>query len=215
MITIQGKKMGKSYNNFINLEEFFTGSHPLLEQAYSPMVIRFFILGAHYRSTVDFSNEALQAAEKGLARLLDASALLEGLKVSEHSTIDLSGLERRCLDALNDDLNSPMVIAELFEASRMINAVHAGLQTISQADLEELKRVYRLMLHDLLGITADNASGSTAQTAYAGAVDLLLSLRASAKANKDWATSDRIRDELTALGFVIKDTKEGTEWKLG
>ncbi len=214
MITIEGKKMGKSLGNFITLDEFFTGNHPKLERAYSPMVIRFFILGAHYRSTVDFSNEALQAAEKGLMRLLDAAALLDGIKSSEVSTLEVGQLESRCLEALNDDLNSPIVIAELFEASRIINSVHAGLGTLSAEDLETLKRVYRLFLFDLLGLRDDRTSDGASHQAFSGAVDLLLSLRATAKSNKDWATSDRIRDELTALGFTIKDTKEGTEWSL-
>ncbi len=214
MITIEGKKMGKSLGNFITLDEFFTGNHPKLERAYSPMVIRFFILGAHYRSTVDFSNEALQAAEKGLMRLLDAAALLDGIKSSEVSTLEVGQLESRCLEALNDDLNSPIVIAELFEASRIINSVHAGLGTLSAEDLETLKRVYRLFLFDLLGLIDDRTSDGASHQAFSGAVDLLLSLRATAKSNKDWATSDRIRDELTALGFTIKDTKEGTEWSL-
>ncbi len=214
MITIEGKKMGKSLGNFITLDEFFTGNHPKLERAYSPMVIRFFILGAHYRSTVDFSNEALQAAEKGLMRLLDAAALLDGIKSSEVSTLEVGQLESRCLEALNDDLNSPIVIAELFEASRIINSVHAGLGTLSAEDLETLKRVYRLFLFDLLGLRDDRTSDGASHQAFSGAVDLLLALRATAKSNKYWATSDRIRDELTALGFTIKDTKEGTEWSL-
>lgn len=214
MITIEGKKMGKSYGNFINLEQFFSGEHPKLERAYSPMVIRFFILGAHYRSTVDFSNEALQGAERGLLRLLDAASLLSGLKPNAESSVDISGLEQRCLDALNDDLNSPIVIAELFEASRIINSVHSGLATLSADDLQELSRVYRLFLFDLLGLKDERGGDGSGYQALSGAVDLLLSLRAKAKADKDWATSDRIRDELTALGFIIKDTKDGAEWSL-
>lgn len=214
MVTIAGKKMGKSLGNFITLDEFFSGQHELLTQAYSPMVIRFFILGAHYRSTLDFSNEALQGAEKGLQRLLDAAALLGKLPASQESTISIEGVRQRCYDALNDDLNSPIVIAELFELSRVINSVHAGLAHLSEADLTELKAVYSLFLNDLLGIRDERQSGGQGQQAFAGAVDLLLEIRAVAKANKDWTTSDRIRDELTALGFVIKDTKEGAEWQL-
>ena len=137
MITIAGKKMGKSLGNFITLDQFFTGEHELLSQAYSPMVIRFFILGAHYRSTVDFSNEALQASEKGLQRLLDAAQLLEGLKASDNSSTDISAFRENCYKALNDDLNSPIVIAELFEMSRIINSVHSGLITLNEADLNE------------------------------------------------------------------------------
>ncbi len=214
MITIEGKKMGKSYNNFITLEQFFKGDHPKLEKAYSPMTIRFFILGAHYRSTVDFSNDALQAAEKGLQRLLDAAALLDGLKTADRSSIDITPYKSRCYEALNDDLNSPIVLAELFEVSRLINSVHGGLETISAEDLEELKSFYRLFLFDLLGLVDERASDSSSYDAFAGAIDLLLDIRSQAKANKDWATSDQIRDKLTELGFVIKDTKDGAEWQI-
>lgn len=214
MITIEGKKMGKSLGNFITLEEFFTGNHKLLAQAYSPMTIRFFILGAHYRSTLDFSNDALQAAEKGLVRLLDAAALLDSLKPGDTTTVHIQELRERCYTALSDDMNSPMVIAELFEATRAINSIHAGLASITAEDLEELKATYRLFLNDLLGIRDERQADGTAHQAFSGAVDLLLQLRAAAKANKDWTTSDRIRDELTALGFVIKDTKDGAEWQL-
>ncbi len=214
MITIEGKKMGKSYNNFITLEQFFKGEHPKLEKAYSPMTIRFFILGAHYRSTVDFSNEALQAAEKGLQRLLDAAALLDGLKTADKSSIDITPYKSRCYEALNDDLNSPIVLAELFEVSRLINSVHNGLETISSDDLEELKSFYRLFLFDLLGLVDERASDRSSYDAFAGAIDLLLEIRSQAKANKDWATSDQIRNKLTELGFVIKDTKDGAEWQI-
>ncbi|SUB77344.1 cysteine--tRNA ligase [Porphyromonas macacae] len=214
MITINGQKMGKSLGNFITLEQFFTGEHPKLERAYSPMTIRFFILGAHYRGTVDFSNEALDAASKGLERLMDAASLLDGLKTAGETSVQVKGLRERCYEAMNDDLNSPKVIAELFDAARAINMVHNGQGTITAQDLEELKETYRLFLFDLLGLRDDRASGAAGTEAFGKAVDLLLSVRAQAKANKDWATSDKIRDELTALGFTIKDTKEGAEWKL-
>ena len=215
MITINGQKMGKSLGNFITLDQFFTGEHDQLEQAYSPMTIRFFILSAHYRGTVDFSNEALKAAEKGLARLLDAAALLDGLQAgSTTSIVGIQGLSERCHAALNDDLNTPIAIAELFEAARAINSIHHKQATITAEDLDELRRVYRLFLFDLLGLRDERLGEGGASEAFSGAVDLLLSIRAEAKSNKDWATSDRIRDELTALGFTIKDTKEGTEWSL-
>ena len=215
MITIAGKKMGKSLGNFITLDQFFTGAHELLSQAYSPMVIRFFILGAHYRSTVDFSNEALQASEKGLQRLLDAAQLLEGLKASDNSSTDISAFRENCYKALNDDLNSPIVIAELFEMSRIINSVHSGLITLNEADLNELKSVFKLFFFDLLGLFDERQSDNKSAQAFSGAVDLLLEIRSTAKQNKDWATSDHIRNQLTALGFTIKDTKDGAEWKLG
>ena len=214
MITIEGQKMGKSLGNFITLEQFFTGDHPKLAQAYSPMTIRFFIRSAHYRGTVDFSNEALQAAQKGLSRLLDAAALIDGLKASATSTVDITGLAQRCHEALCDDLNTPMVIAELFDAARVINAVHNHQATITAAEIEELSSTYRLYLTELLGLVDERQGDGAAHEAFSGAVDLLLSLRQDAKSRKDWTTSDRIRDELTALGFTIKDTKEGTEWSL-
>lgn len=206
--------MGKSLGNFITLEQFFTGEHRLLEQAFDPMTIRFFILSAHYRGTVDFSNDALAASEKGLARLLDASALLEGLKAGDTTTVEVAGLRERCYNALNDDLNSPIVIAELFDATRAINTIHSGQGSITAEDLEDLRATFRLFLHELLGLTDKRNADDSSHEAFAGAMDLLLSLRAKAKSDKDWATSDRIRDELTALGFVIKDTKDGAEWKL-
>lgn len=214
MITINGQKMGKSLGNFITLDQFFTGSHPSLQQAYSPMTIRFFILQAHYRGTVDFSNEALQASEKGLARLMEAAANLNKLTASAASTVDVSGLRARCYEAMNDDLNTPVVISLFFDATRLVNSVLSGQATISAADLEELKDVFRLFLFDLLGIREEGAVQEGNDEAYAKAVDLLLTLRMQAKAAKDWATADKIRNELIALGFEIKDTKEGFEWKL-
>ena len=215
MLTVNGQKMGKSYGNFITLEELFKGTHPMLEQAYSPMTIRFFTLQAHYRSTVDFSNEALQAAEKGLERLMDAYNHLMKLKASDVSTVDVKDLRRKCYDAMNDDLNSPIVIAHLFDAARAINSVKDGKATISAEDLKELQDVFHTFVFDILGIKDEAASGgSNNNEAFGKAMDLLLTIRQQAKANKDWATSDKIRNELTAIGFDIKDTKDGAEWKL-
>ena len=212
MITINGQKMGKSLGNFITLDEFFSGSHPLLTQAYSPMTIRFFILQAHYRSTVDFSNEALQASEKGLARLMEAYERLQKIVPAAQSTIDVSGLRDRCEEAMCDDWNTPIVISHLFDACKAINTIADGKATIAAADLEELKATFKLFVEDILGLqTADN---STDNTAYKKAVDLLLEIRRQAKQNKDWATSDKIRNELTAIGFTIKDTKDGFEWSI-
>ncbi len=219
MITINGQKMGKSLGNFITLEEFFTGSHKnaegeeMLAQAYAPMTIRFFILQAHYRSTVDFSNEALQAAEKGLARMREAMARLMKIQPSDKTTVDVAGLRQRCEDAMNDDMNTPIVISHLFDASKAINTVSDGKGTISAADLEELRSVFHTFGEEILGLTLTEAGGDNTK-AFAGAMDLLLQLRAQAKKNKDWATSDQIRDSLAALGFSIKDTKDGAEWSL-
>lgn len=215
MITINGQKMGKSLGNFITLDEFFTGSNKTLAQAYSAMTIRFFILQAHYRSTVDFSNEALQAAEKGLSRLMDAYNHLQKLTASDTSTVDVKDLRKKCYDALNDDLNSPIVISHLFDAARAINSVKDGKETISAGDLKELQEVFHTFLFDVLGLKdeAVSAGGDSYET-FGKAVDLLLTIRQQAKVNKDWTTSDKIRNELTAMGFEIKDTKDGAEWKL-
>ena len=213
MITINGQKMGKSLGNFITLEELFTGNHKLLAQAYSPMTIRFFILQAHYRSTVDFSNEALQASEKGLARLMEAYERLGKLTASATSTVDVKGLRDKCDAAMNDDLNSPIAISHLFDACKAINSVSDGKGTISTEDLSELKNVFKLYIEDIFGLKSD-AKSDAGTDAYKKAIDLLLNIRLEAKRNKDWGTSDKIRNELTALGFSIKDTKDGFEWSL-
>lgn len=214
MITVNGTKMGKSLGNFITLDEFFSGSHPMLTQAYSPMTIRFFILQAHYRSTVDFSNEALQASEKGLERLLEAVNNLDKIVPSATSDVDVISLREKCYAAMNDDMNTPIVISNLFDGARIINNILSGNNTISLVDLESLKETFNLFMFDILGLREDKSSSDTRETAYGKVVDMLLEQRMKAKADKDWATSDKIRNELTALGFEIKDTKDGFEWKL-
>lgn len=215
MITIEGKKMGKSYNNFITLEQFFDGSHPLLEKAYSPMVIRFFILQAQYRSTVDFSNAALQAAEKALQKMTDSYRRLQNLIPAEKSSVEVPDFAKACEEAMEDDLNTPQVIATLFEASKLINSASDGSIKLSKEDIEKLKNTFNTYLIDILGMRiADDADNSAATKAYEGAVDLLMEIRGNAKAAKDWTTSDLIRDKLAALGFNIKDTKNGVEWSV-
>ena len=213
MITIGGQKMGKSLGNFITLEQFFTGTHPLLTKAFSPMTIRFFILQAHYRSTVDFSSEALEASEKGLERLMEGYARLQKLQAGTSSSSKIGNLRHRCEEAMNDDLNTPIVISLLFDASRIVNLAHDGKETISEEDLTELKSIFKLYIEDILALKSDEVK-SESNEAYRKAVDLLLNIRLDAKRNKDWATSDKIRNELTALGFEIKDTKDGFEWKI-
>jgi cysteinyl-tRNA synthetase len=215
MITINGQKMGKSLNNFITLSQFFSGDHEKLERAYSPMTIRFFILQAHYRSTVDFSNEALQAAEKGLQRLTEGYNRLMKIVPANETTVDVNGLRQKCEEAMQDDLNSPIVIAHLFDALKAINTINDGKATINAADLDELKSVFKLFFVDILGLKMEDAGAETSGlTAMKGAVDLLLQIRQEAKANKDWATADKIRNELSALGFEIKDGKDKVEWTL-
>ena len=218
MITIAGKKMGKSYNNFITLDQFFTGSHPLLTQPYSPMTIRFFILQAQYRSTVDFSNEALQASKKGFDRLMDAVAQLGRIEAVSNGTLNetyADEVAKKCYEAMDDDFNSPIVIGNLFEACRVINQLADKQQTITPAGLEALTKVVHTFVFDILGLKSEAEGGNAdREEAYGHAIDLLLELRAKAKAAKDWATSDQIRDELAAYGFEVKDTKEGATWKL-
>ena len=211
MITINGQKMGKSLGNFITLEQLTTGAHPLLEQAYSPMTIRFFILQAQYRSTLDFSNEALQAAEKGYERLMKAVSTLKKIKPSEASSVDISDVEARCTAAMDDDLNSPMVISELFDCVRTINQIYDGKQTISAADLAELRRVVDLFVFDILGLR-DDLAGYNSQI-LSSVVDMILNIRMEAKNAKDWATSDKIRDGLAAIGIKVKDRKDGFDWE--
>ena len=218
MITINGKKMGKSYNNFITLSQFFDGSHEKLDQPYSPMTIRFFILQAHYRSTVDFSNEALQASQRGLERLMDAAAQLERIEAGakgEMGTDVADELAAKCYEAMNDDLNSPIVISHLFDACRTINQLVDRKQTITPAGLEALRQTLNVFVHDILGLRTEAQGGTKREEAFGAAVDMLLELRAKAKAAKDWATSDAIRDRLAELGFEVKDTKDGATWRLG
>ncbi len=224
MITINGQKMGKSLGNFITLEQFFTGSHEKLHQAYSPMTIRFFILSAHYRGTVDFSNEALQAAEKGLEKLMNAIGDLSRIVVSAQCDAEteriVKNLRQKCYDAMNDDFATPQVISHLFEACTIINKLVNHKATICADCLKELSEVMHLFAEDILGLSMANGqcsmvNGSNArEEAFSKVMDMVLELRAKAKANKDWATSDKIRDELAAAGFEVKDTKDGATWRL-
>ena len=212
MITINGQKMGKSLGNFITLEELFTGSHRLLAQAYSPMTIRFFVLQAHYRSTLDFSNEALQAAEKGLDRLMKGVETLGKIVPSAVSTVEVSDLENRFREAMDDDLNSPMVISALFDWVRQINQLRDGQQTITAPDLDRLRTLVHTIVSDVLGLR-DEKSGE-GRDLVAPLVEMLLDIRTEAKAARDWATSDRIRDRLTEIGIRVKDRKDGCDWEI-
>lgn len=221
MVTIGGQKMGKSLGNFITLEQFFTGDHPLLTQPYVPMVIRFFILQAHYRSTLDFSDEALQAAEKGLERLTRAwNLLLSGkIKASDTSTVPSPAtLLAECEEALCDDLNSPVAIAKLFDWVRHVNALNDGTLTATEADIRTLRETFDTVLGTLLGLSAAADAAVVPATSenerLGGVIDMVLEVRQQAKAAKDWATSDLIRDRLAALGIRVKDRKDGADWEL-
>ena len=219
MITINGQKMGKSLNNFITLEQFFTGNHETLQQAYSPMTIRFFILSAHYRGTVDFSNEALQAAQKGYEKLMNGIEDLKHIqtaKTSDENTKKfVSTLRQKCYDAMNDDLMTPAVISNLFEACHIVNLLIDHKAQISEEDLKELSETMHLFAFDILGLVNERGANNDArEAAYGKVVDMVLDLRAKAKANKDWAVSDQIRNALAEAGFQVKDTKDGVTWKL-
>ena len=219
MITINGQKMGKSLGNFITLEHFFTGNQDLLSHPYSPMSIRFFILSAHYRSTVDFSDEALKASEKGLERLMNGINDLQRVPVSDKCDPEteqfVKSLRQKCYDAMNDDFLTQIVISHLFEACRVVNTLLDHKAQICADCLKELSDTMHLFAIDLLGLRNDKGSNNDArEEAYGKVVDMVLDLRAKAKAAKDWATSDQIRDALAAAGFEVKDTKDGVTWKL-
>jgi cysteinyl-tRNA synthetase len=225
MITINGQKMGKSLGNALSLEDFFNGNNPLLEKAYSPMTIRFFILQAHYRGTLDFSNEALQAAEKGLKRLMGAlnSVSSRQSAVSSHGTLEqwnsgtvspgIKDIFTSCYAAMNDDFNSPMVIAQLFEAARIINLVKEGKEKLAENDMAVLGETYRTFMVDILGLVPEEQSGQKDEI-IAGLMGTIIDIRAEARARKDFATSDQIRDKLLKVNIQIKDGKEGATWEV-
>ncbi|MDR3297300.1 MAG: cysteine--tRNA ligase [Prevotellaceae bacterium] len=214
MVTINSQKMGKSLNNFITLDALFSGTHPLLAQAYSPMTIRFFILQAHYRSTLDFSNDALQAAEKGLQRLMAAQQTLAQLKPAAASTLDVSTFIASCREALDDDLNTALVLASLAEWTRRINSVKAGTESLTEADLAALRKDFGTVVNSILGLADESAQAAAGNSKDLSSelINLLLNLRLQAKASKDFATSDNIRNELSTLGVTVKGTKDGFEW---
>ena len=232
MITINGQKMGKSLGNFITLPEMFAGTHPKLEQAYAPMTVRFFILQAHYRGTLDFSNEALQAAEKGLARLMQAARDLyamagrkapswqygeEAFGIAPDScpatSPEVKAVWEGVYDTLCDDMNTPGTVSQLFEAVRLINSAKAGSVKLSEGDIQTLVQIFDDVVFGVLGLRDDEGAGAGGKV-IEGLMDMVLEERAKAKAAKDWATSDHIRDSLAALGIKVKDTKDGVEWSL-
>jgi cysteinyl-tRNA synthetase len=216
MITINGQKMARSLGNFITLDELFSGKHFLLDQAYSPMTIRFFILQAHYRSTVDFSNDALKAAEKGLQKLMKAMETLNKLKpveAAEAAATDISQLKQKCYEAMNDDLNSPVLLSHLFDGVKIINSVNDGTGKLNNADLELLKNLMNVFVTDILGLR-DDAELKTDEKLTGGLINMILNLRQDAKDRKEWGVSDKIREELNLLGITIKDRKDGADWEI-
>ena len=209
MITINGQKMGKSLGNFITLSELFNGTHAKLTQAFSPMTIRFFILQAHYRSTLDFSNEALQAVEKGLKRFMEGVKTLLSVQPSKESSFAVDPLIASYHEALCDDLNTPILIAQLYETIYQANLMASGKASLTAADLQKLQAAVKTMVFEVLGMKTE---AEAATDKVDGLVQMLLQMRVDAKNNQDWGTSDRIRDQLAALGIQVKDSKEGSSW---
>jgi cysteinyl-tRNA synthetase len=208
MLTVNGQKMSKSLGNSFLPLELFTGNHPLLHKGYHPMVVRFFMLQAHYRSTLDFSNEALDASEKGFKRLTSAIALFDKLKVSDSSEVNISDLEQKFSAAMDDDFNTPVLIAELFDVARIINSIYDGKTKINQKDLDDLKSLSKSYINNVLGLSDD----SEATKDIVPIMDFILKIRNEVKQNKDYATSDKIRIGLNDIGFQVKDGKEGSSW---
>ncbi|MBN8696599.1 MAG: cysteine--tRNA ligase [Bacteroidetes bacterium] len=213
MLTVNGTRMSKSAGNGFLPGELFTGNHPLLEKGYSPMAVRFFMMQTHYRSTLDFSNEALQASEKGYARLMNAIKLLDNLKTSSTSTSNIQELKKKCYEAMNDDFNAPILVANLFEGARIINSVNDGKENISAEDLQTLKETMHNFVFDVLGLK-NESSNTSKDKALQGVMDIILDIRKEAKAKKDFATSDKLRDDLAKNNITIKDTKDGVTWSI-
>ena len=206
MLTVNGQKMSKSLGNSFLPHELFSGNNKILNKAYSPMTVRFFMLQAHYRSTLDFGNEAMEASEKGFKRLMNAFNLLDELKSSPSTDVEIKPLLNRCYEAMNDDFNSPVLVAELFEVSRIINSVYDGKLKIDQDNLELLKQLMKSFVLDVLGLKDEQAAGDDLPQL----LNFIVNLRNEAKSSQDYATSDKIRDGLQKIGFQLKDTKEGT-----
>jgi len=210
MLTLNGKKMSKSTGNSILPEELFSGDNDFMEKAFDPMVVRFFMMQAHYRSTLDFTSEALLAAEKGYNKLMEALATLEKLEAKESSSVDVSSLVNSFYEAMSDDFNAPILVANLFEAVKFINSVKDNKATISKNDLALLQKEMNGFVTSVLGISAQQESSNDKLSPV---MDLVLDLRQEARINKDWGTSDKIRDGLAAAGIVVKDGKDGSSWK--
>jgi len=213
MITINGQKMARSLGNFITLDQLFTGEHILLDQPYSPMTIRFFVLQAHYRNPLDFSNDNLQAAEKGLQRLMKAGETLNSIAPFGSSTIDVNQLRKKCYEAMDDDLNSPVLLSHLFEAVKFINSAREGSEKISSADLDSLKLLYDTFVIDILGLK-DEPAGKKEEKILDDLMKIIIDIRQAAKEKQDWAASDKIRSDLNKAGIILKDLKDGVSWEM-
>lgn len=213
MLTLNGQKMSKSTGNTILPEELFSGNNEFFEKGFSPMVVRFFMLQAHYRSMLDFSNEAIVASEKGFNRLMEAIKTMQSLETSDSSTFDVNNWINECYSALDDDFNSPILISYLFDAVRIINGVKAGTEKLNSEDLEKLKTAIHAFVFDVLGLKMEEENQENLNK-LDGTVQLLIKMRNQARLEKNWAMSDQIRDELLAIGIQLKDGKDGTDYSL-
>ena len=211
MLTVNGRKMAKSEGNGFTPEELVTGNHKLLDKGYSAMTVRFFMLQGHYASTLDFSNEALQAAEKGYKKMMTAFESIAKIKPAATSSENINSLQSKCMQAMSDDFNTPILISVLFEGVKVINSALAGQITLTEADIAALKELYQSFLFDVLGFTSEESTDNESGIAD-GVMQILLNLRDEAKANKNWSVADQIRDQLAARNIIIKDAKEGTTW---
>lgn len=211
MLTVNGQKMSKSLGNSFLPSELFSGNHSLLERGYSPMTVRFFMLQAHYRSTLDLSNDALQAAEKGLARLLNACKLIHQLKTANTSTFSIEEIKEKVYGALNEDFNTPIALAHLFDAVKYVNLVNDGKEALSIADKDAFAKFLNQIVTDVLGLKPEQEAGTEK---IEGLMNMIISMRADAKNKKDFATSDFIRDQLKEIGIEIKDSKEGSSFSI-
>jgi cysteinyl-tRNA synthetase len=213
MLTVNGVRMSKSAGNGFLPGELFTGDHPLLEKGYSPMAVRFFMMQTHYHSTLDFSNEALQASEKGFERLMDSYETLQNLKASATSSEDIKGLQAKCYDAMNDDFNTPILVAHLFDAARIVNSANDNKLSLTQNDIDVLKAIYQNFVFDVMGLQTEKENSKTTEV-LGKVINMVLEMRNKAKAEKNFPLSDEIRNKLTDTGVQIKDSKEGSSWKI-
>lgn len=213
MLTVNGVRMSKTAGNGFLPDELFTGNHPLLERGYSPMTVRFFMCQSHYRSTLDFSNEALQASERGYKRLMDSISRIDKIEPSDVSSVNISDIRDNCYAAMNDDFNTPMLVAHLFEGVRVINSAIDKTETLTDKDIEDLKALMNTFVFEVLGLL-DEAEAGAGSEVIDGLMSLILDIRKSSRENKDWTTSDLIRDQLQKVGVKVKDTKDGAEWRL-
>jgi len=213
MLTVSGQKMAKSLGNSFLPGELFSGKHPMLDKGYHPMAVRFFMLQTHYRSTLDFSNEALQASEKGFDRLMESYKTLQSLTASASSSEDIKSLGAKCYEAMNDDFNTPVLIANLFDAVRIINSANDKKTNLTRADIDLLKKIYEHFIFDVMGLKSEEENAKTVEV-LGKVVDLVLEIRNKAKADKNFPLSDEIRNKLSDAGVQVKDSKEGSTWKI-